>query len=1031
MKISVLDGVYVDLLHYESIRTMPHLAQRRKIVLTLDTIVVLDEKCFVNMMAVSEEVKSMPDESSLLTNQEERLRLLNALRESELLRELSELLASSLDPNHILQVLVRRTTEVCDVERCAVWLLDEASQLFLPSAYHFNTEQSDDQRVQTADYIWHHSSLSSHDPVIHRLLEEHGLLVIEDLRSAASDAMTFIAKNFFARSVLLVALLREGRPVGLMSLDNPGKVTAFSIEQQQLARDISQQAAIAIHNARLFQQAQEERNRAERLIARAQSIYSVAMAVNSGEELTAVLEIALQHLVHDLEANAATIALVDEDEGTLVIGNTTHLSIQIENALAMRPMLSELPLCLKAVREGIPHFVTQEQARGREKDWFEQLGMKQVMIVPLMAGSKQGSAGAWTSDVGSYGHCVGFAFIDYAQANSRPSQGHYAFALDIAAQCALAIEKDQMVAETRRTAALATEHANMLDAVFNAMNEGIIVLDMQGKGIISNKTATRFLGLPADRQLTIAAFLDEHPTYTLRGRRFSTEEFPLLRALRGEEVHGERFFTKRADNSERSVEVNVVPLFDSEASQIGVVGAFRDVTEQVRVEQRIRRALDTMLHAAEAISGMTDIQEIARSVLAMTLTVLNAKRGAVQLYNEETQCFTPLLSTGFNPDIEQAWLEEQNAWLAPESEHSCGFRELLLEGHATLVNAEQCPEPEEAYRFKNTMILAAPITHNNHLQGVLMLDRSLLLHGNQNTTQSLALSDFNIWDIAVVEGIARLAGLAIEQARWQQEAEIARSNEEVMREANALKDEFLAITAHEFRTPLTVVLVHSQMMARTLKRAPNVDPVLQEKLYDSLSTIETQAHQLTNIVNTFLEVTRLNRGQITLSLEEVSLEAVVKQSVENHAATSPIHHISYHIAQSDTPYFVNGDSARLQQIFANLLQNAIKYSPLGGPITIFLSQRQEKDKQYVEIRIQDRGIGIPPDAQSHLFERFYRAPNTVGSKARGVGLGLYVVAEFIRLHGGTIHVESSGIVGEGSCFIFALPLKSEPLEQLT
>jgi len=993
---------------------------------------VLDEKCFVDMMAVSEEVKSMPDESSLFTSQEERLRLLNALRESELLRELSELLASSLDPTHILQVLVRRTTEACDVERCAVWLLDEASQLFLPSAYHCSAEQLENERIQAADHMWHHSPLPSNDPVIHRLLQEHGLLVVEDLRSADSEVMTSIAEKFFTRSVLLVALLREGQAVGLMSLDNPGKATSFSVEQQQLARDIGQQAAIAIHNARLFQQAQEERNRAERLIARAQSIYSVAMAVNSGEELTAVLEIALQHLVQDLEAKAATIALVDEDEGTLSISNTAHLSLQTEDALSMRPALSELPLCLKAVREGIPHFVTQEQAKGRERDWFERLGMKQVMIVPLMTGSKQRSARARTSDVGSYGHCVGFAFIDYAQTTSRPSQGHYAFALDIATQCALAIEKDQILAETRRTAALATEHANMLDAVFNAMNEGIIVLDMQGKGVISNKTATRFLGLPADKQLAIAAFLDEHPTYTLRGRRFSTEEFPLLRALRGEEIHGERFFTKRADNSERSVEVNVVPLFDSDAGQIGVVGAFRDITEQVRVEQRIRRALDTMLHAAEAISGMTDIQEIARSVLAMTLTVLNAKRGVVQLYNEETQCFTPLLSTGFSTGTEQAWLVEQNAWLAPESGHSCGFRELLLEGHATLVNAEQCPEEAEAYRFKNTMILAAPITHNSHLQGVLMLDRSLMPQSKRNTTQSLALTDFNIWDIAVVEGIARLAGLAIEQARWQQEAKIARSNEEVMREANALKDEFLAITAHEFRTPLTVVLVHSQMMARTLKRAPDVvDPVLQEKLHDSLSTIETQAHQLTNIVNTFLEVTRLNRGQITLSLEEISLEIIVKQSVENHAATSPIHHISYHITQSDTPYFVRGDSARLQQIFANLLQNAIKYSPLGGPITIFLSQRQEKDDKYVEIRIQDRGIGIPPDAQPHLFERFYRAPNSIGSKARGVGLGLYVVAEFVRLHGGTIHVESSGVVGEGSCFIVTLPLKSEQLEQFT
>jgi signal transduction histidine kinase len=122
-----------------------------------------------------------------------------------------------------------------------------------------------------------------------------------------------------------------------------------------------------------------------------------------------------------------------------------------------------------------------------------------------------------------------------------------------------------------------------------------------------------------------------------------------------------------------------------------------------------------------------------------------------------------------------------------------------------------------------------------------------------------------------------------------------------------------------------------------------------------------------------------------------------------------------------------GDSARLLQIFANLLQNAIKYSPLGGPINISLEQHATNEgKTIIEIHIKDKGIGIPLDAQPHLFERFYRAPNTEGSNVRGVGLGLYVVAEFLRLHGGTILVESSGIIGEGSCFILTLPLVERP-----
>ena len=76
----------------------------------------------------------------------------------------------------------------------------------------------------------------------------------------------------------------------------------------------------------------------------------------------------------------------------------------------------------------------------------------------------------------------------------------------------------------------------------------------------------------------------------------------------------------------------------------------------------------------------------------------------------------------------------------------------------------------------------------------------------------------------------------------------------------------------------------------------------------------------------------------------------------------------------------------------------------------------------IEVSVQDQGVGIPKDAQSRLFERFYRAPNIVGGQTRGVGLGLYIVAEFLRLHGGTIRVKSRGILGEGSRFIFTLPL---------
>jgi PAS domain S-box-containing protein len=766
-------------------------------------------------------------------NIQEHQRLLAALRESEILRELAELLTSSLDLNYILRVLVKRTTEVCQIKRCAVWLLDDTQNLLRPATYYLSSQELNSHNIMAADHIWNRSSLPFADPVVQRLFNENGLLYLEDLTTEPS--MHAVAETFLVRSILLFALIREGRPVGMLTLDEPGKIHTFSPEQIQLARAISQQAAMAIDNARLLQDAHQ-------------------------------------------------------------------------------------------------------------------------------------------------------------------------------------------------AAKLATERANTLDAIFHAMTEGISVLDLEGHILLRNNAAASFLGKDRYVKDRLEEVLNRHPTYTIQGQVITEDEFPVTRALRGERIRGERFVTTRADGNERILEINSAPLFDASKKQIGVVSAFRDVTEQIRSEQRIRQALDTVLHVAEAVSGITEIKDILYGVLERALVTLNCERGVVQLYDEEHHRFTRLFSIGFANETEQQWFEEQRVWLQTLSDQNHSFQEQLLAGHATIISTDQClhqPNP-----FDHLMILAAPILHHNRLHGIISLDRSvyprhdtlLQLSEQRQTPQR----EFTLWDLAVTEGIAQMAGLAVDQALWQQEAIHARASEAAMREANTLKDEFLAITAHEFRTPLTVILAQSQLVTRTLRRM--IDKALEAgitklpQVIDNLSVIEDQTHQLTNIVSTFLEVSRLNRGELTLHFEEVDLAALAQQVVLRYSTLSKEHRVGCMIESSERPYLVMGDRARLQQIIANLVENAIKYSPPGGTIKVCLRcYSSNEGKETIEMCVEDNGIGIPKDAQPRLFERFYRAPNTEGSNARGIGLGLYIVAQLLKLQDGSIRVESSGIPGEGSRFIFTLP----------
>lgn len=256
-----------------------------------------------------------------------------------------------------------------------------------------------------------------------------------------------------------------------------------------------------------------------------------------------------------------------------------------------------------------------------------------------------------------------------------------------------------------------------------------------------------------------------------------------------------------------------------------------------------------------------------------------------------------------------------------------------------------------------------------------------------------------------------------------------------MREADVMKDDFLAITAHEFRNPLTVILARSQGALRALHRAGHADnaetpSATTSQIEEHLKLIAAQSKQLNNIVTTFLDAARINQGQFSLKSETVDLGQIARQVVENQASLVEQHTLYCLLDETQAPYLVHGDQARLAQIIGNLVENAIKYSPFGGPVTVTLNKRRNDElSEVIEVRVSDKGIGIPAEAQTRLFERFYRVPTAASSETRGIGLGLYIVAHLVRLHGGEIRVESSGLFGEGSCFIFTLPALTISTEQ--
>lgn len=226
--------------------------------------------------------------------------------------------------------------------------------------------------------------------------------------------------------------------------------------------------------------------------------------------------------------------------------------------------------------------------------------------------------------------------------------------------------------------------------------------------------------------------------------------------------------------------------------------------------------------------------------------------------------------------------------------------------------------------------------------------------------------------------------------------------EEELRRANEAKDAFIAAASHELRTPLAAAKAQAQLAMRRLRSEAE-----HTHAGKALRTITGQIDRMTKLVDDLLDVSRVQIGRLSLELAELDLAALVNEVAERIQVLSDRHELRLSTVQGEVRLL--GDRGRLDQVITNLLSNAIRYSPEGGPIDVELVV----DDEWVDLVVRDRGIGIPPEEQRQIFEAFGRAH---GSRYGGLGLGLTICHGIVARHGGEIAVESTGVPGEGSTF---------------
>ena len=269
-------------------------------------------------------------------------------------------------------------------------------------------------------------------------------------------------------------------------------------------------------------------------------------------------------------------------------------------------------------------------------------------------------------------------------------------------------------------------------------------------------------------------------------------------------------------------------------------------------------------------------------------------------------------------------------------------------------------------------------------------------------------------------GASKIARDITDQKQVQEESERLLAREQEARAeaeaANRAKDDFLATLSHELRTPLNAILGWTQVLSGARHDA--------EMVNRALETIARNAKQQSRLVEDLLDLSSILGGRLRLSIQSVDLVAVVSAALESIRPSAADKHLDVHTEFDLSIGPVLGDPERLQQVFWNLLTNAVKFSPRQGRVDV----RIERMRSQALVRITDTGIGIRAEMLPVIFERFRQGDSSVTRAHGGLGLGLAIVRQLVDMHGGTVEASSSG-EGQGSTFSVALrlvPLRGMP-----
>ncbi|MBC1221110.1 response regulator [Nostoc sp. UCD121] len=432
----------------------------------------------------------------------------------------------------------------------------------------------------------------------------------------------------------------------------------------------------------------------------------------------------------------------------------------------------------------------------------------------------------------------------------------------------------------------------------------------------------------------------------------------------------------------------VMPIREEADDVQGFIKIMRDVTSQRQADERLRLLYDIT----------SDLLAVEQPITLMhnLFSKLSPQLGLDYYYNHivESKDNCPRLHLqnyeGINQEFAHAmeWVEfgeYLSGWVAQEQQ------QLVLDRAQIATH----PHAQTLRNLSATAYVGQPLIVQERLLGTISF-------------ASCTRTRFTREEIDLLQMMSEQIAIALDRANLivsiQQHAE-------QLQRANQIKDEFLAVLSHELRSPLNPILGWTQLLQKGKLNAA--------RQHEALATIERNARLQSQLIEDLLDISRIMRGKLSLTVATVNLTSVISAAVETVRLAAQAKDIGLQIDLDQTAP-ISGDAARLQQVVWNLLTNAIKFTPANGQVIVELRQLD----RLAQIRVSDTGIGIQPEFLPHVFEYFQQEDSSTTRRFGGLGLGLAIVRQIVELHGGTVKAESLG-ENQGATFTVQIPILNQ------